>query len=60
MHGPGVLLSHDATSLVMNNEQVMNRLNVHGDDHSELVFQVYAQSGHLWPRCKLLCGRATA
>ena len=30
--------------------------NIHGDDHSELVFKVCAQSGHLWPRRKLLGG----
>jgi len=29
-------------------------------DHSELVFKVCAQSGHLWPRWKLLGGYATA
>jgi len=28
--------------------------NIHGDNHSELVFKVYAQSGHLWPEHKLL------
>jgi len=28
--------------------------NIHGDDHSELVFKVCAQSGHLWPWHKLL------
>jgi len=28
--------------------------NIHGDDHSELVFKVCAQSGDLWPQRKLL------
>jgi len=28
--------------------------NIHGDDHCKLVFKVCAQSGHLWPRHKLL------
>jgi len=34
--------------------------NIHGDDHSELVFKVCAQNGHFWPRRKLLGGCATA
>jgi len=34
--------------------------NIHGDDHSELVFEVCIQSGHLWRRRKLLGGCATA
>jgi len=28
--------------------------NIHGDNNSELVFKVCAQSGHIWPRHKLL------
>jgi len=28
--------------------------NIHGDDHSELVLKLCAQSGHLWPQHKLL------
>ena len=34
--------------------------NIHGDDHSEPVFKVCAQSGHLWSRRKLLGECATA
>jgi len=33
---------------------------MHGDDHSELVFKVCAQSGHLRPRRKHLGGCTTA
>jgi len=46
---------------IVNTWQIFYKMwNIHGDDHSELVFKACAQSGHLWPRRKLLGGWATA